>query len=713
MSDTPQRHPDQSASTDASGRSNDTAQSTLQNSDEHSCHSHQHAHNDDDDEDDDDENETFETDEGEVFEEDTDNDDDDDDDDDDPSNPVDMQDAIEGHSDDDGEDDDDDDEVDHDTEELVLVVDEQTGLRRAASLTRSDPRHPDSAATAAAIARSSSPLARRLQRQHVRMTTPRVINSNTTAAARGRSTVVAQGSSLQGSSSLAAISSSPSSSSAAATATVAGSQTGSLVDRQGASSSTEAVRSSTTTTGSTAGSTSTSATRPVTVPIIDEKAQSELRRKIMDIQRDPTISFAEKAAMIQRLMSSKWQESKKQDTGKDDETNDGSSTASAADLKTTYYNEEEKIMGCKHYSRGCKLKANCCGKWFNCRFCHDDVCDHAIVRTDTKYMLCMHCKSTQPAAQNCKDCNKQMARYYCNVCKLWDDDSKKNIYHCDDCGICRIGRGLGQDYFHCKKCNVCMAIALQNNHKCIERNLECDCPICGEYMFTSTSTVIFMPCGHCIHSKCHDAYIRTSYQCPTCWKALADMSEYYAKVDQLMEQQPMPAEYASYYSIVLCNDCEVKTETAFHFLYHKCGQCKGYNTKVLQTFQRVANGQDKVVLENAGEGASSGSGSSQQNNSQRGIGGESGNGVENVDVGGNSAGPASVVVPVRGVVGSSAAAAPSISQASSSAAGGGSSSTVRLLPGMRRSRSPGSMETNNDGGSESLTGRRPSNTFRP
>lgn len=120
-------------------------------------------------------------------------------------------------------------------------------------------------------------------------------------------------------------------------------------------------------------------------------------------------------------------------------------------------------------------------------------------------MLCMKCKTIQPAAQDCNSCHVQLAAYYCDVCKLWDDDPAKPIYHCDDCGICRIGRGLGQDYFHCKKCNVCMNINFKGDHKCIERNLECDCPICGEYMFTSTTTVIFMvslfsgsrePCDH-------------------------------------------------------------------------------------------------------------------------------------------------------------------------------------------------------------------------
>lgn len=104
----------------------------------------------------------------------------------------------------------------------------------------------------------------------------------------------------------------------------------------------------------------------------------------------------------------------------------------------------------------------------------------------------MKCKTIQPAAQDCNSCHLRLAAYYCDVCKLWDDDPAKPIYHCDDCGICRIGRGLGQDYFHCKKCNVCMNINFKGDHKCIERNLECDCPICGEYMFTSTTTVIFM-----------------------------------------------------------------------------------------------------------------------------------------------------------------------------------------------------------------------------
>ncbi|KAF9927050.1 hypothetical protein BGZ65_006971 [Modicella reniformis] len=113
-----------------------------------------------------------------------------------------------------------------------------------------------------------------------------------------------------------------------------------------------------------------------------------------------------------------------------------------------------------------------------------------------------------------------------------------------------------------------------------------------------------MPCGHCIHSKCHEDYIKTSYQCPTCWKSLGDMSAYYSKIDSLLAEQTMPPEYANIFSIVLCNDCEVKSEAPYHFLYHKCDKCKGYNTKVLETFKRVTDGQMQVVENATAAGAS-------------------------------------------------------------------------------------------------------------
>ena len=111
--------------------------------------------------------------------------------------------------------------------------------------------------------------------------------------------------------------------------------------------------------------------------------------------------------------------------------------------------DEQPALGCPHYKRNVKLQCSACEKWYTCRFCHDEVEDHALIRRATKNMLCMLCGHAQAASGECQGCGQPAARYYCDVCKLWDDDPQKSIYHCDDCGICRVGQGLGKDFFHC------------------------------------------------------------------------------------------------------------------------------------------------------------------------------------------------------------------------------------------------------------------------
>eukprot|EP00833_Pecoramyces_ruminatium_P009609 jgi/Orpsp1_1/1183641/evm.model.c7180000086092.1 len=235
----------------------------------------------------------------------------------------------------------------------------------------------------------------------------------------------------------------------------------------------------------------------------DEKLQKEqqsIRRKIINIQKDTSLNESEKARKIQELMTSSY--NSKQKVQNNNITNyqpsekiDYNRPLTDEEKAITYHNKEKNILGCKHYQRALKIQAHCCGKWFPCRFCHDEVSDHSITsKALTVRMMCMYCSTVQPVNDVCinPNCGKKVARYYCSECKLWDNDPNKNIYHCYDCGICRIGKGLGIDYFHCKTCNVCMSISLKGHHKCIERNLESNCPICGEYMFTSTTTVIFM-----------------------------------------------------------------------------------------------------------------------------------------------------------------------------------------------------------------------------
>ncbi|KAL8831785.1 MAG: hypothetical protein Q9170_005142 [Blastenia crenularia] len=112
--------------------------------------------------------------------------------------------------------------------------------------------------------------------------------------------------------------------------------------------------------------------------------------------------------------------------------------------------EETKPLGCPHYQRNIKLQCSACYRWYTCRFCHDEAEDHSLNRRETKNMLCMLCGCAQAASDECSQCGERSARYYCSVCKLWDNDHSKSIYHCNDCGICRIGQGLGKDFYHCK-----------------------------------------------------------------------------------------------------------------------------------------------------------------------------------------------------------------------------------------------------------------------
>ncbi|KAK5194569.1 hypothetical protein LTR92_005812 [Exophiala xenobiotica] len=239
-------------------------------------------------------------------------------------------------------------------------------------------------------------------------------------------------------------------------------------------------------------------------------------------------------------------------------------------------------LGCVHYKRNVKMQCNTCQRWYTCRLCHDEAEDHVLPRRETKHMLCMLCKTPQLVGQFCEGCQVQAASYFCPICKLWSDDPNKPIYHCDDCGICRIGQGLGKDFFHCKKCAACMSIQAESTHKCIERSTKCDCPICGEYMFTSNKPVAFMRCGHSIHESCFAEWCNASYKCPICSKSIANMESQFRRLDRHIEEQPMPEEYRDNRAYIFCNDCNSRSITKYHWLGLKCAICESYNTTQLE-----------------------------------------------------------------------------------------------------------------------------------
>lgn len=157
--------------------------------------------------------------------------------------------------------------------------------------------------------------------------------------------------------------------------------------------------------------------------------------------------------------------------------------------------------------------------------------------------MCMKCLVIQPVNATCSSvscCNLSMAKYYCRICKLFDDE--REIYHCPYCNLCRVGKGLGVDFFHCMSCNACMSRSLMT-HICREKSLEENCPICHEYIFTSCSPVKALPCGHVMHSTCFQEYTCFNYTCPICSKSLGDMQVYFRMLDALLAEEKMSDEF--------------------------------------------------------------------------------------------------------------------------------------------------------------------------
>ncbi|PKU61987.1 zinc finger protein BRUTUS-like [Dendrobium catenatum] len=306
--------------------------------------------------------------------------------------------------------------------------------------------------------------------------------------------------------------------------------------------------------------------------------QNELEAEIRKVSSDPTLDPRRKAYLIQNLMTSRWiaaQQKLPQAKKGDGEDLLG--------FSPSFRDPEKKTYGCEHYKRNCKLLAVCCNKLFTCRFCHDKVSDHSMERKATLEMMCMRCLKLQPIAASCKtpSCNGfSMAKYFCNICKFFDDE--RMVYHCPFCNLCRVGRGLGVDFFHCMTCNCCLGMKLVD-HKCREKGLETNCPICCDFLFTSSAAVRALPCGHFMHSACFQAYTCSHYTCPICSKSLGDMAVYFGMLDALLAAEELPEEYRDKCQDILCNDCDKKGTSRFHWLYHKCNFCGSYNTRVIKT----------------------------------------------------------------------------------------------------------------------------------
>lgn len=306
--------------------------------------------------------------------------------------------------------------------------------------------------------------------------------------------------------------------------------------------------------------------------------QEELEATIRRISRDSTMDPQKKSYILQNLLMSRWITTQQKSHI---EVPVLSNEEEAPGQCPSYKDPIKLVFGCGHYKRNCKLVAACCNRLYTCRRCHDDVADHTMERKATAKMMCMECLVIQPIGPTCSTAachNLSMAKYYCRICKLFDDE--RDIYHCPYCNLCRVGKGLGIDYFHCMTCNACMSRSL-SVHKCREKCFEDNCPICNEYIFTSSSPVKALACGHLMHSTCFQDYTCTHYTCPICSKSLGDMQVYFGMLDAHLAEEKIPDEYSGQTQIILCNDCEKRGTASFHWLYHKCPHCGSYNTRLL------------------------------------------------------------------------------------------------------------------------------------
>ena len=258
------------------------------------------------------------------------------------------------------------------------------------------------------------------------------------------------------------------------------------------------------------------------------------------------------------------------------------------------YNEMvcENEKGCKHYKRNCAFISPCCNEQFICRLCHDEQKDeneidyekaHKLDRTLVKDIVCLECKTRQNISNECINCKIQFGNYYCSKCNLFDNIDKGQ-YHCDLCGICRVG---GKDnFFHCLKCNMCLSIKIKEEHikNCNSKNYFKDnCAFCQDDIFSSTKPSQSVNCGHVFHTHCLVEYFKqNNYKCPYCFKAMTDVSAMYTFMDHEIDVVQMPDEYKDTMLDILCNECEKKSKCKFHVVGLKCQHCGSYNTRQIK-----------------------------------------------------------------------------------------------------------------------------------
>lgn len=174
---------------------------------------------------------------------------------------------------------------------------------------------------------------------------------------------------------------------------------------------------------------------------------------------------------------------------------------------------ERRRLFCPHYRRWLHpVHPAKHGTVSGCHLCSTDA--DSYPRNAVEQMVCAFCACAQPCAASCynQDCTAYGKKhaYYCNECHLWEH-APRSIFHCTDCGICRVG--VAELYRHCDQCGMC--VPRKQPHKCW-MNGSSDrvgmCPICFDDMRTSRRKTLFLTCGHAAHVDCLTAWWTSQQQ---------------------------------------------------------------------------------------------------------------------------------------------------------------------------------------------------------
>jgi len=240
---------------------------------------------------------------------------------------------------------------------------------------------------------------------------------------------------------------------------------------------------------------------------------------------------------------------------------------------------EEHIMGevgCSHYSRHCKLFCTKCDTAWACRICHNEAdSSHELDRFAVVKISCNKCQTVQDKQSECTSCGIEFGKYSCLKCSMFDDN-EKGQFHCNGCGLCRIG---GRENFkHCDLCGLCLPVSTWDEHKCLVGASQQRCSICMEFMHDSRDTLIVPKCSHLMHSACANAMLKNGlYKCPICKRSMVDMSPTWKIYDRVVAQHIMPASYKGIHCSISCNDCNKNCIVKF-IIDLKCKLCGSYNT---------------------------------------------------------------------------------------------------------------------------------------